>query len=429
MPINELLARRAGLQVVMASWLASFCLFGYRATFAVLKVPISREMHWSSADITTGYSVLMSIYAATAFFSGVILDRWGTKPCYLAASVFGSLGFLLTSGIHNLPGYYASFGILGGIGTGMLWVTSTISVRKWFVGREYARMAGLAFMGGPMAQIVLGLLVKVLVPGYGWRFTAQILAAIIFVSLSLAVGLSRKSPEHYGMRPFGAGPEKLHQSQGLWRMRDSFATYPIWAAILTFLCCLTGEHLIWSQVVSYFVDDLGMNLDNAVNLYSLIGFFGVFSMPLMGIVADRMVQISGQEARGRKMALIAGTLTGVVACFTLLCAGGFMAIGILSCLLFAVYWALIPGAVVGYAGILYGQQSLGRIWGLATLVCMGLGPASGSFLGGAIRDLTGSYRASIAFAMCAFAAATVFAFTLPLAVRRSENSQVLRNAA
>ena len=43
--------------VVMASWLALFCLFGFRATFAVLKVPMGNEMHWSAANISAGYSL------------------------------------------------------------------------------------------------------------------------------------------------------------------------------------------------------------------------------------------------------------------------------------------------------------------------------------------------------------------------------------
>ncbi len=43
----------------------------------------------------------------------------------------------------------------------------------------------------------------------------------------------------------------------------------------------------WTQVVSYWHADLGMTLDKASNIYIAIGVVGVFSMPLLGIVADR----------------------------------------------------------------------------------------------------------------------------------------------
>ena len=36
-------SKRYGLMVVGASWLAVFCLFGYRATFAMLKEPMAAE--------------------------------------------------------------------------------------------------------------------------------------------------------------------------------------------------------------------------------------------------------------------------------------------------------------------------------------------------------------------------------------------------
>ena len=149
-----------GRLVVFASWLAVFCLFGYRATFAILKGPIGVTMGWSTAQVTLGYSLMMVVYAVTAYFSGMILDKWGTKPVYAIAAVFGGLGFILTSMINVHAAYLFTFGVLGGIATGMLWVTSTVSVRKWYVGKSYATMWGFAFAGAPMAQFVLAQVVK-----------------------------------------------------------------------------------------------------------------------------------------------------------------------------------------------------------------------------------------------------------------------------
>src|ERR1039458_5236416 len=99
-------------------------------------------------------------YAVAAFFSGMMLDKWGTKPVYAVAAVFGCLGFMLTARVDTHLAYLFTFGLLGGVATGMLWVASTVSVRKWYVGDSYATMWGFAFAGGPMAQFVLAELVK-----------------------------------------------------------------------------------------------------------------------------------------------------------------------------------------------------------------------------------------------------------------------------
>ena len=400
--------------VVMASWLAVFCLFGFRATFAVLKVPMGNDMHWSSANISIGYSLMMTVYAITAFLSGIIIDRWGTKPAYLLAAIFGAAGFWVTSGVHTLPYYYAAYGILGGIGTGMLWVSSTVSVRKWYIGKDYATMWGFAFMGGPMAQIILSLICMSVIPIYGWRFAWQMLGGIMLVAMLLAAILAKKNPEDYGVQPFGAMPGAI-KDEYIWGVREAFSSYAIWAVIITFLGSLVAEFLIWTQAVSYFMQDLGMSLSKAVNLYLTIGIVGIFSMPVMGIVADKIVKSVDHEAKGRKISLIIGPLVGVVACAMLLQTGKSIVFGVLSSFLFAVYWAIIPGGVVGYTGAIYGRKTLGKIWGLATLICMGIGPAIGSFLGGYFRDLTGSYSTSILFALGSFVVSALAASSLPLA--------------
>lgn len=78
----------------------------------------------------------------------------------------------------------------------MLWVSSTISIRKWFVGKYYAKMWGIAFAGAPMAQIVLSLGVKpMLVENAGqWRDAMTILGWISLVALLLAALLAKKEP-------------------------------------------------------------------------------------------------------------------------------------------------------------------------------------------------------------------------------------------
>ena len=412
-------AKRYGWSVVAASWLAVFCLFGYRATFAILKGPMSVDLGWSQAQVTLGYSLMMLFYAITAFFSGMILDKWGTKPVYAIAAVLGALGFYTTSMVSTHLAYLFTFGLIAGIATGMLWVTSTVSVRKWYVGKSYATMWGIAFAGAPMAQFILAYITKSALQGGAvdaWRGAMEILAVIIFIALVAAVLLAKKSPEAYDMVPFGEMPSSGDgpgQGEYVWDVREAFSKYAIWAAILTFLTSMMGEFLIWTQVVSYWTTDLGWTRDSAVGIYAVIGIIGIFSMPIMGVVADKVVQKSGNEAKGRKIMLIIGPLTGVIACLFLLMSARTVVWAYVACFVFAVYWAIVPGGVVGYTGAIYGRKTLGKIWGLATLIVMGIGPFTGSFLGGWLKDISGSYTYSIYFALASFAVSILLAMTLP----------------
>jgi MFS family permease len=101
MMIDETKARYYGWSVVFASWLAVFCLFGYRPTFAILEGPMAITLGWTAEQVTLGFSLMMVFYAVVAYFSGMMLDKWGTKPVYAVAAVFGCLGFMLTARVDN----------------------------------------------------------------------------------------------------------------------------------------------------------------------------------------------------------------------------------------------------------------------------------------------------------------------------------------
>lgn len=408
-----------GWSVVAASWLAMFCLFGYRATFSILKVPMSADMGWSQAQVTLGYSFMMMFYAIAAFGCGMILDKWGTKPVYFIGAILGASGFYVTSLTHSLYAYYASYGILAGVATGMLWVSSTISIRKWYVGKNYAKMFGIAFMGAPMSQVIMSLFVKQALAGAegdAWRAAMQVLGVLTLACLLVAALLAKGNPEDYDLEAFGEMPQAAGKPEKIWSIKEAFSTYPIWGVIFMFLTSMLAEFLVWTQVISYWTSDLGLTLGKATNMYIIIGIVGIFSMPLMGIVADKVVAKSSCEAQGRKKMLIFGPITGAIACALLLLqTPSAMFLGLISCVIFAIYWAVVPGGVVGYSGAVYGRATLGKIWGLATLIVMGIGPFIGPLIGGYLKDSTGSYTYSIMFALGSFLVSMLLAASLPMA--------------
>jgi MFS family permease len=425
-------AKRLGYLVVAASWLAVFCLFGYRSSFSILNPVMISSTGWEKTLPSTGYSIMMSVYAITAFLSGMIIDKWGTRPAYFLGAIFGGLGFYLTSLVPDTSPmlYLLVYGLFAGVGTGMLWVSSTVSVRKWFVGKAYATWWGVAFAGAPMAQVVLSLVVKPILtnPEAGadsWRIAMRILSVIVFVALLLAAVIAKKSPEAYNLKPFGlppagAGPAK---PEYLWTPKKAFKTTPIWGTVLAFLTAMVGEFLIWTQVVRFWTVDAKLDLATATNLYIFIGISGIITMPLFGKIADMLVGKLGSETKARKVMLIFAPAVGVLACLVLLASGGgSFAIGVVACILFAIYWAIEPGGCAGYAGSVYGRKSLGRIWGLATLIVMGIGPALGTYVGSAL-GASGSYVPSVQFAMGAFALSTVVAVFLPLTAHVPEEAK------
>nr|WP_272507370.1 MFS transporter [Clostridium aestuarii] len=400
--------------VVLASWLAVFCLFGYRSTFSVLQGPMSKSLGWSASKLTLGYSLMMTVYAVTAFFSGMIIDKWGTKPAYAIGSVCAALGFLITSYAHSYMGYLIPYVVFAGIGTGMLWVSSTVSVRKWYVGKSYATMWGIAFMGAPVAQVVLSLGAKAVLLTLDWRIAMRGLSVVVFIALVIASIVAKKNPNDYGFEAFGSDSIQIKSNdEHIWSVKEAFRTAPIWGAIIAFLTSMVAEFLVWTQVVKFWTTDCKLSLSTATNLYVIIGIVGIFTMPVMGIVSDKVVKKLNNEIKARKIMLIFAPAVGLLACALLLNTSKSLAVGVIACVCFAIYWAIEPGGVAGYAGAIYGNKSLGKIWGLATLIVMGIGPALGSYMGAHLYDISGSYFKSMIFAASSFTVSIIAAGLLP----------------
>lgn len=422
-------ARTFGLCTVISAWLAVFCLFGYRSSFSVMQSQIIADTGWSTIQVSLGYCLMMTIYAITAFFSGSLVDKKGCRPTYAIGAVTCFLGFFLTSmvNVESAYGFYlylVTYGVFAGIGTGMLWVSSTVSCRKWYVGAKYGTMWGLAFMGAPMAQLLLTLVLKPVLTNMGWQVGMKVLAVIMAIFLIVASLIAKRTPDYYGVEPFGMETVKAAKKPAptkIWTVGEAFRTYAIWCVILCFLFAMAGEFLVWSQVVSFFQVDMGLSLNQASNIYLIIGIAGIFAMPLTGKFSDALVKKLGNERKGRKIMLIIGPACGALGTVLLLTRS--MPLCIIAMVLLAIYWGIEPGGCAGYAGSVFGGATLGKIWGLATLIVMGIGPSFGTFMGAWFNDSFGSYIPALIFCLCAYLLSVVMAITLPMKIKGEQAAE------
>lgn len=428
--ITKEVARKYGTCTVIAAWLAVFCLFGYRSSFLIMQSSLMEGMGWTSTQASLGYCFMMTFYAITAFLSGSLIDRRGTRPAYAIGAVCCFLGFFLTSFIPegaswSFPVYLFTYGVFAGVGTGMLWVSSTISCRKWYVGTEYGTKWGLAFMGAPMAQLLLTVLVSPILKSAGWSAGMKVLSIIMAAMLLVAAAVAKPMPDKVGAKPFGMDslPKKkadVSKPAHVWTVAAAFKTRALWCDILAFMFAVIGEFLIWSQIASYFTVDLGwtqppllgMPLANAI--YIVIGLAGIFTMPLTGRASDALVKRMGAERPARRTMLALSPLFGIVG--MPLALTGNLPVVVLGMVLLAVYWGIEPGGAAGYAGTVFGGTSLGKIWGLATLIIMGIGPSLGTFMGAFLFDTFLSYVPALYFGIGAFVASTISALLLPTKV-------------
>lgn len=400
-----------GYLTIGAAFLAVFTLFGYRSSFSVLLEPMSDDMGWTIGETTAGYGLMMMVYGVAAYLSGEIVDRWGVRYAYALGAIFGGLGFALSSMVNSYIHYLASYAIFGGIGTGMCWVTSTASVRKWYPGAKYATYWGIAFLGAPVAQVLMSLGASEFILRMGWRYAMRVLALVVFLVMVIATIISKREPESYGIH---ISKQRFREdAQKFWPTLTAFRTWSALGITFAFFTAMMAEFTIWSQAVNYWEQSGGLSLRGATFLYILIGVFGLVTMPVMGRLQDKLVSISDSEAKGRKKILVIAPIVGIIACILMIITSRALIAGVVASLSFAIYWACEPGGAAGYVGAVFGKRNMGHIWGFATLWAMSLGPFFGTILGSRIYDVTGIYDHTILFAMFFFFVSALIAWTLP----------------
>ena len=104
---------------------------------------------WSQTQVALIFSIAIFILGASAALFGRWMERNGPrKAMFVAACCFGS-GFLVAAlgvSLHNLWIVYLGYGVIGGVGLGIGYISPVSTLVKWFPDRP-GMATGMAIMG------------------------------------------------------------------------------------------------------------------------------------------------------------------------------------------------------------------------------------------------------------------------------------------
>src|SRR5262245_2549494 len=123
---------------------------GEAYAFSVFKLPLTpKGSGWSQPDIAWVFSIAIVFLGLSAALFGPWLERVGPrKAMFASAACFGG-GFLLSAAgvvLHQIWLLYLGYGVLGGIGLGLGYISPVSTLIKWFPDRP-GMATGLAIMG------------------------------------------------------------------------------------------------------------------------------------------------------------------------------------------------------------------------------------------------------------------------------------------
>lgn len=143
-------------QVAFSALAVHLCI-GQVYAFSVFNLPLSRALgiteslpeDWKLTTLGWIFSLAIVFLGLSAAFAGKWLEEVGPRVTMFCAALCFSSGFFIAAlGVwqHNIALLYAGYGVLGGIGLGLGYVSPVSTLIKWFPDRR-GMATGLAIMG------------------------------------------------------------------------------------------------------------------------------------------------------------------------------------------------------------------------------------------------------------------------------------------
>lgn len=308
--------------------------------------PIIAEYGWSNVETMWIFSSAILFLGLSAAIGGMILPKFGPRKLASAGAFLYGVGYLISAyamHLNSLPLFYLGFGMIGGIGLGLGYVTPVATVSKWFPDKK-GFITGMVVMGFGLGALVMS---KIIAP-FLIRFTDGNMVevffyiAVVLMAIGIPAGLSMKNPPEgfvpKGYTPMAKNAATQKQEDHLTVKESLLSTKFLGMWFIFFLNISAGIMFIGLQ--SPMIQDLfsihdatmsteslaiaGATLIAVSSLFNGIGrfFWGGISDKIGRIQVFRLILGSQILVFILMMFTANPWIFGVLVCYVLLCYGG-----------------------------------------------------------------------------------------------------------
>jgi len=171
--------------VALMGTLLQLCL-GTVYAWSYFQSLLVKSYRWSYTDTAWAFSIVILSLGVSAAWAGVNLPRIGPRKLAMAGGMLFSVSYLLGGlALHfgSIPLFYLGYGVVGGIGIGLGYVTPVSTVAKWFPDKR-GLVTGVVVMGFGVGAFVMS---KVLAPLLLGATKGDLVP--VFVSLGVLFGV------------------------------------------------------------------------------------------------------------------------------------------------------------------------------------------------------------------------------------------------
>lgn len=371
-----------GWVVVAVTAIVVLITAGVRSAPGAFLLSMTAEPGWSTASVSFAAAAGLVVFGLAGPVSGWLMGRIGVRNVVLVSLVLTGAALLATSLTREIWQLTLLFGLLSGLGTGLVAsVLGPTVAARWFV-KDRGLVVGIFGASTSAGQLVFFPVLTALAVAAGWRTGAIVLGVLSLALLLPAILWLKNDPADVGARPRGATDGEIAHvkppDHGV--MGRAIRTSDFWFLAGTFFICgATSNGLVGQHFIPHAVDH-GFTPIAASTALAVMGVFNFIGTIGSGWLTDRRDP--------RKLLLVYYTFRGVSLLF-LPFVHDTATVAAFAVLFGLDYIATVPPTVALVADR-FGRHNVGVVYGWVFAAHM-LGAAVAAWVAGVVRESVGDY--------------------------------------
>ena len=353
--------------------------------WALMTKPMMAAFGVKLSQLQVTFSILIVFQTFLSPFQGYLIDRFGPRLLLSIGGALTGLSWILASQVSDLSHLYLTYGLLGGIGTGVIYVGIVGQMVQWFPDKR-GFATGMVAAGYGMGAVLTTFPVSSSIAAVGFQQTLLQFGFIFgAVALVAAQGM-RRPPANWMQHAVGQTKSEDGVAPALMLRSPVF-----WLMFLMFSMMSTSGLMVISQMGA-FAKDFGIT---AVEVFGMAAlplaltidrFTNGLTRPFFGWISDRI----GRE----KTMLLAFGLEGLAMTLWLLTRDNAMLFVLLSGVVFFGWgeiFSLFPSTLTDTFGKKHATTNYGFLY-----MAQGVGSILGGPLAAWMHESTGTWTSVFA---------------------------------
>jgi MFS transporter, OFA family, oxalate/formate antiporter len=265
-------------------------------TWTLFTGPLNQKLGTTLAELQWTFSLLIVLQTWFSPFQAYLVDRFGPRLLISVGAIMSGGSWVLAALSDNLWALYLTYGVIGGFGTGIIYVGIIGLMVRWFPDRR-GLAAGLAAAGYGFGAIFTSFPIDSMIKTSGYAHTLVIWGIIQGVVGIIAAQGLRLPPENY-QAPSAAigagGPQQSGRSYSPSEMLKN----PIFWLLFVMMSMMSTSGLMVVSNVGPFANEYKVSQALVLGMaalplsLTLSRFTNGLTRPFFGWVSDRI----GREA-------------------------------------------------------------------------------------------------------------------------------------